>query len=456
MAEDPSLIFSISGIRGIVDQSLTPGVVRRYAAAFGTWLGPGARVILARDTRPSGDRFCQQAANALVEAGCDIFDLGVCPTPCAKLMVTELQASGAIIVTASHNPAPWNGLKLIRSDGIFLNAEQGRQVEATYISGAFRRATTGSISQVDQSEVSRRHIQHLLARIDVERIRRAGLSACVDLCNGAGAMSIPPLLDQLGVEATYINAEPNGIFSHEPEPVPANLGQLRRALRAGGSTAGFALDPDADRVALVGEGGESIGEDYTLALAVDAVTAHRPGPVVTTLSTSQAVSDAARAHQCPVVLTPVGELHVVEKMLEERAVVGGEGNGGVILTEVHPGRDAAVGVAIVLEALARSEATLSALVASLPAYHLEKRKLTCSPAQLERAIAALRQSYSGAFVHPVMDGSKLYLKGELACPWIHLRASNTEPVVRICAESEKQEEASGLCDEVEALIAAAE
>ena len=454
MAEDPSLIVSISGIRGIVDHSLTPAVVRRYAAAFGTWLGAEARVVLARDTRPSGERLCRQAAHALGEAGCEVFDLGVCPTPSAKLMVTELQAAGAVIVTASHNPAPWNGLKLIRSDGIFLNGEQGRQVEAIFTSGAFRRGGRGGIRQVDRSEASRRHLQHLLARIDVERVRRARLKVCVDLCNGAGAVSIPPLLDRLGVEATYINAEPNGLFAHDPEPAPANLGQLRSALRAGGSAAGFAVDPDADRVALVGERGESIGEDYTLALAVDAVTSRRRGPVVTTLSTSQAVSDAARAHQCPVFLTPVGEIHVVEKMLEERAVVGGEGNGGVILTEVHPGRDAAVGVAIVLEALARSGRPLSALVDTLPAYHLEKRKTTCSPAQLERAITALRQSCSGAFVHPVKDGSKLYLKGELVCPWIHLRASNTEPVVRICAESEEREEASRLCDEVEALIAA--
>ena len=456
MAEDPSLIVSISGIRGIVGQSLTSEVVRRYAAAFATWLGSESRVVLARDTRPSGGRLGQQAAEALEEAGCEVCDLGVCPTPSAKLMVTELRAAGAIIVTASHNPAPWNGLKLIRSDGIFLNEEQGRQVESIFTSGAFRRGGRGRSRAVDRSEVSRRHLQHLLARIDVEAIRRARLEVCVDLCNGAGAVSIPPLLDRLGVEATYINAEPNGLFAHDPEPLPANLGQLRGALRAGGSTAGFAIDPDADRVALVDERGESIGEDYTLALSVDAVTSRRPGPVVTTLSTSQAVSDAARAHQCPVVLTPVGEIHVVERMLEERAVVGGEGNGGVILTEVHPGRDAAVGVAIVLEALARPGRTLSALAASLPAYHLEKRKVTCGPEQLERAITALRRSCPGAFVHPVKDGSKLYLKGELACPWIHLRASNTEPVVRICAESEKREEASGLCDEAEALIAAAE
>jgi phosphomannomutase len=234
--------------------------------------------------------------------------------------------------------------------------------------------------------------------------------------------------------------------------LPENLVDLGEAVRRHACDLGLAIDPDADRVALVDETGQPLGEDYTLALAVQAVTARRKGQVVTTLSTSQIVADAARQNGCAVELTPVGEVHVVEKMLEVGALVGGEGNGGVILTEVDPGRDAAVGTAVVLEALARSEGGLRPLLDALPHYHIEKRKVACAPAQLHAAVERLRQTYDRAYLHPVADGAKLYLQGELACPWIHLRPSNTEPVVRIIAENASAAEARALCDEVEEWI----
>jgi len=452
MSERNPLIISISGIRGIVDRSLTPDIVRRFAAAFATLLDAGSRVILARDTRPSGERLAREAAAALQEAGCQVLDLGLCSTPGAKLMVTELRASGAIIITASHNPATWNGLKFIREDGIFLSEDQGRRLVEVFETERFQRRAGGRIERVDPADVQRRHLQRILDHVDAERIRRAGLSAAVDPCNGTGSLFIPELLDALDVRALLINAEPNGLFAHEPEPVPANLAQLGAAVRDSGSAVGFAIDPDADRVSLVDERGFPPGEDYTLALAVQAVTARRRGPVVTTLSSSQMVTDAARRQGCPVWLTPVGELNVVEKMLEERAVIGGEGNGGVVLTEVDPGRDAAVGVAVILEAMAHSGQTLSQLVASLPAYSIGKRKVTATSQQFERAVEELRRRYLRAHVHPVRDGIKLYLSGELECPWIHLRPSNTEPVVRIIAESANAEETERLCDEAEFLL----
>ncbi len=454
MSQDAPLIISISGIRGIVDQSLTPQVVRCFAAAFATWLPEGARVVLARDTRPSGAAFALEAAAALQEAGCQVLELGPCTTPTAKLMVLEEQALGALIITASHNPASWSGLKLIRGDGVFLNAVQSRQVEEIFHAGAFRRRPGGRLLQLDLDLCRRRHLQRLLAHVDVEAIRAARLSATVDFCNGAGSLLIPQLLDELGIDALCLNREPDGLFAHDPEPVPANLTQLCDGVRQHGSAIGFAVDPDADRVALVDQQGRCVGEDYTLALAVHHRTARRRGPVVTTLSTSQTVSDAARAHDCPVVLTPVGEVHVVEKMLEEKAVIGGEGNGGVILTEVDPGRDAAVGLAIALEALAHAARPLTYLLDALPRYSIEKRKVECAPDRLKEAVARLCQTHSRAFVHPVQDGSKLYLNGKLECPWIHLRASNTEPIVRILAESGSPEEAQSLCDEAEGIIAA--
>ena len=446
------LIVSISGIRGLVGQSLTDEVVARFAAAFGTTLDSHATVIIARDTRPSGAGFAKVAAAALAQTGCRVIDLGKCSTPGAKLLITELDAQGAIVITASHNPQPWNGLKLVRSDGIFLNAEQGQRVEALFHSGEFRQADGGSIATLDPAEVKKRHLDKILAHIDADAIRQARFKVAVDPCNGAGALLAPDLLAALGAEATLINAEPDGEFAHEPEPVPANLVQLGAAVRDNNCAIGFAIDPDADRVTLVGADGEAVGEDLTLALAVQAVTARNPGPVVTTLSSSQAISDAATRNGCPVHLTAVGEVNVVEKMVEENAAIGGEGNGGVILTQIDPGRDAAAGLALVLEAMATTGQSLAELVAALPTYAIDKRKITCTPADLEAALAALLDRYPDAYVHPVCDGSKLYLSGQLECPWIHLRASNTEPIVRVIAESESAEEAARLCDEVEALF----
>lgn len=452
MSEDAPLIISISGIRGLVGRSLTDRVVADFASAFASSLPPGAAVVLARDTRPSGIGFAGVAARALCAAGCRVYDLGACPTPAAKLMVCTLGAQGALIITASHNPAPWNGLKLVRSDGVFLNAEQGARVEALYRGGRFRQQSGGTIEAIAAADVEKEHLHRILSHIDAEAIRRAKIRVAVDPCNGTGGLFLPNLLDALAVEAHVINGEPSGHFAHEPEPVPANLVQLGRAVRSTHSALGFAIDPDADRVTLVDSSGNPVGEDSTLALAVQAVTARRPGPVVTTLSTSQTVSDAAQANKCPVYLTPVGEVHVVEKMLEQEAVIGGEGNGGVILTAIDPGRDAAVGIALVLEAMARGGQSLEEQLATLPHYAIEKRKAQSSPQQLERALDALLARYGQAHVHPVKDGAKLYLSGQLECPWIHLRASNTEPVVRIIAEATSSAEAQTLCDEVEGLL----
>ena len=447
------LMVGLSGIRGIVGGSLTGETVRRFAGAFASRLPAGARVVLARDTRPSGEALASAAAETLQQAGCAVFDLGVCATPAAKMMVLQLAADGAVIVTASHNPAEWNGLKLIRGDGIFLDAEGARQVEAACHRGDERRAPGGRLERIGRDEVEERLLERILAVVDADLIRGAGLRAAVDPCNGAGALFLPRLLDALGVEARFIHAEPDGRFAHEPEPLPENLADLGRAVRDHGCHAGFAVDPDADRVALVGEDGHPLGEDLTLALAVQVVTGRRRGPVVTTLSTSQVVSDAAEAAGCPVTLTPVGEVHVVDAMIAEGAVIGGEGNGGVILTEVDPGRDAAVGAALVLEALAGGRRSLTGLAGALPRYHIEKRRVAADPEGVEEALASLAGRYPRAFRHPIDDGGKLYLEGRLGCPWVHLRPSNTEPVVRVMAESGDRSEAAGLCREAEVLLA---
>ena len=413
-------------------------------------------MVLARDTRPSGEELALAAAEGLLETGCIAVDLGMCSTPAAKLMVIELGAAAGIILTASHNPAPWNGLKLVRADGVFLNATQSARIEAAYHANVRVKRGGGRLEQVSGDEVGERYLDRVVSAVDVERIRDACLTVVADPCNGAGALLMPQLFDRLGVTATIVNAEADGNFAHEPEPIPENLLQLGDAVRENAdAVVGFAVDPDADRVALVADDGLPIGEDYTLALAVDALASSdaHPGPVVTTLSTSQIVSDAAARSGRRVILTPVGEVHVVEKMLETQAAIGGEGNGGVILTEIVPGRDAALGIALVLQRLATASRSLSALVAQWPRYAIEKRKVSgCTAAQLAHAGDALRQKHPQAYVHPAQDGVKLYLSGQLECPWVHLRASNTEPVVRIIAEAATAPEASTLAAESEVLL----
>ena len=446
------LIISVSGIRGIVGQSLTEDTVRRFAHAFATQLPMNARVVLARDTRPSGEGLAAVAIDALYAAGCHVFDLGVCATPTAKLMVLELAADAALILTASHNPAPWNGMKMVRADGIFLDAATGRRVEAAY-KRSRRRTGDGQLERVPRETVDAILLRRILAVVDTDSIRGAHLRAAVDPCNGTGCLFIPLLLEALGVEMHLIHGEPHGRFAHEPEPIPANLVDLGHAVMEGHCHVGFAIDPDADRVALVDANGTPLGEDLTLALAVQSVTETRKGPVVTTLSTSQVVTDAAVANGCPVILTPVGEVHVVDAMVAEGAIIGGEGNGGVILLDVDPGRDAAVGIALILQALAQTGRSLTELARALPAYAIEKRKVSCSQDDLQRALDGLIQRYPQALRHPVQDGVKLYLSGgSLQCPWIHLRPSNTEPVVRIIAESESREEAMELCDVAEGFL----
>lgn len=455
MASQAPLIVGISGIRGIVGDALTAEIVARFARAFGTWMPARSTVLVARDTRPSGVEFSAVCAAALQQTGCAVIDLGICSTPTTKLMVGELRANGALIVTASHNPGQWNGLKMVRADGVFLNAAEGARVERIFAAEAFREGAKRELRTYPRAACNRAHIERILAQVDAERIRRAGLKVAVDYCNGAGSILAPDLFDELGVRVNAINAEPDGQFVRDPEPLPENLGALGEAVRTSAAAAGFAVDPDGDRVALVDEQGKAVGEDYTLALAVQTVTARRQGPVVTTLSTSQTVSDVAESQGCSVVLTAVGEVHVAETMIELQAIIGGEGNGGVIITDVVPGRDAALGIALTLDALSHAGTGLSPLIDALPRYYLSKRKLSCTAADMERAISWLRETHGNAYEHPVEDGTKLYLSGTLSCPWIHLRASNTEPVIRICAESANAAEATALCDAVEGFLNAA-
>jgi phosphomannomutase len=445
-------MISISGIRGIVGKSLTPEVVTRFAQAFGTWLPPGATVVVGNDTRVSREAMRDAVFAGLRTTGCRVIDLGICPTPTVKFTVCERNAGGGICITASHNPVEWNGLKMVRSDGVFLNAAQGEEVLKIYHSGQFRNQPSASPVQTDARALDL-HLDRLLRVIDTSAIARRRPRVVIDACHGVASIAGPRLLERLGCEVIPLGCIPDGLFPHNPEPLPQNLAGLCDAVRREGADLGLAIDPDADRVAFVTEHGVPPGEDYTLAIAVDHVLRSRPGGVVSTLSTSQIVADAAARYGCPFLATKVGEVHVVEEMLLRCAVIGGEGNGGVIVTEIDPGRDALVGATLLLAALAERQAAISALVAGHPRYVMEKRKLTVPQGRMQSVVQTVRRAYQGRPVDPVDDGVKLYLGGFRACPWVHVRASNTEPVLRVIAEAATDREVAAICDEVEEIVA---
>ena len=437
---------SVSGVRGIVGSDLTADVVRRYAAAFGAFVGarPGARVALGRDSRASGPAFVAAAADALQAAGVDVVELGMVPTPTAQLAVEDLALDGGIIVTASHNPVAWNALKFVGRGGRFLTRAEADALFALADGPVAAAAGRRGDRSHDEAAV-RRHLERVLGLpwLDVPRIRARGFRVALDCVRGAGATIMPALFDALGCEVRAIHLEPDGAFPLEPEPIPEHLGDLSALVREWGADLGMAVDPDVDRLAIVDGSGTAIGEDYTLAFAVLAVLAHEPGPVVTNLSTSLVVDDAARAFGVTVERAPVGEANVVDRMAARRAVIGGEGNGGVIYPAVHLGRDAPVAAALTLTLLARSEGvTVASVVNAAPRYVIVKAKLDRPSGALDAVYGALRARWPEA-VADTQDGLRL----AWADRWIHVRPSGTEPVVRVIAEAPTADAARGLVDE---------
>lgn len=437
---------SVSGVRGIVGADLTADVVGRYAAAFGAFVGgrPTVRVGLGRDSRASGPAFVAAAADALQAAGVDVVELGMVPTPTAQLAVEDLALDGGIVVTASHNPVEWNALKFVGPGGRFLTRAEADALFALADGPARGRAGRPGTRSRDGAAV-RRHLDRVLGLpwLDVARIRARRFRVALDCVRGAGATIMPALFDALGCDVRAIHLEPDGAFPREPEPIPEHLGELSALVRAWGADLGMAVDPDVDRLAIVDGSGTPIGEDYTLAFAVLAVLAHERGPVVTNLSTSLVVDDAARAFGLSVERAPVGEANVVDRMVARRAVIGGEGNGGVILPAVHLGRDAPVAAALALALLARAErATVASVVNGAPRYVIVKAKLDRPSGTLDTVYGALRARWPDATAD-TQDGLRL----AWADRWIHVRPSGTEPVVRVIAEAPAADAARDLVDE---------
>jgi phosphomannomutase len=443
MPPNSDLIVSVSGIRGIVGEGLTPAAALAFASALATHTG-GGRIVLSGDGRPSGTVLKHAVLASLLGAGCEVHDLAIAPTPTFGLAVARLGAAGGIQITASHNPAPWNGLKLFGPQGAVLSAADGEKIQQIFERGDFLRAPWDGLGTVrDCPHALDWHRERVLQLVDVVRIRSWALAVFVDANGGSGGPLAEQLLRSFQCKTTIVGGFADGLFRHEPEPTETNLRDVCPQVRACGAAVGFALDPDADRLALIDETGRYIGEELTLALAVAYRLRQERGPVVINMSTSRVVEDIAAQFGVPCHRSAVGEANVVGLMNQVGAVIGGEGNGGVIDPRVGWVRDPFIGMGLVLNLLAETGKTLSAVVAELPAYTIVKDKYTVARQGLPALFAALEKRWPEAKANR-LDGLRL----DWADRWVHVRPSNTEPIVRVIAEAPQAAEAKALCGEV--------
>ncbi len=438
-----TLIISVSGVRGIVGEGLTPELVGRFAAAMGSLVlqSGGTHVVLARDSRTSGPMFAEAVVAGLGSVGCGVIDCGMIPTPTAQLAVEHHGAGGGIVITASHNPIEWNALKFVGADGIFLDQETGSRLRALAEGDRAPAGSGGAAhSSVQDPDAIARHVEGVLGLsvVDVDRIRDKGFTVALDCTHGVGGTIMPGLLERLGCRVVGMELEPNGLFTRPPEPIPQNLGGLADLVRKSGANVGMAIDPDSDRLALVDETGRPIGEDYTLAFGMRAVLSQASGPVVVNLSTSLIVDDAAREFGADIVRAPVGEANVARAMVTSGAIVGGEGNGGVMLPELHIGRDAPVAAALALHLLSVTGRTVSEVVNGAQCYTIVKAKAPRG-GDLVATYTALEGRFDDATVDR-QDGLRLAWNDS----WLHVRPSGTEPIVRLIAEATTAERAAEL------------
>ncbi len=450
------LLATVAGIRGVFGDGLDPAVLVRYASAFGAWLSRQTearpRVVVGRDGRVTGDVCARIVTATLQAAGCDVVDGGLATTPTVAMGVLKHRADGAVILSASHNPAQWNALKLLDRRGEFLGPDEGAEVlalaDGTGPGAGVAAQTVGyeALGSYQTDDLLPYHIEQILALpfVDTAAIAARGFSVVVDAVNSVGAFAVPEMLRALGVtRVEVLNADVTGRFAHDPEPLPAHIGQILARVAESGADLGIVVDPDVDRLAFVEDGGRFLGEELTQVVAADFVLGKTPGPVATNLSSSRLIEDVAARHGQTVERSAVGEIHVVRAMQRVGAVIGGEGNGGVIVPGLHYGRDALVGVAVVLQHLAETGQRLSEVRQGLPVYAIAKHKVQLTPEMDARALldayAAKAQQTPGARVSTV-DGVKV----DTDAGWAHVRASNTEPILRIYAEAATPEAADAL------------
>ncbi len=448
-----TLIASISGIRGIVGDGLDPSVLVRYAGAYGTWIrersteaGRDPVVVVGRDARPSGPACAQIVIGTLRGMGCDVVDVGMAATPTVEMAVLRHNAAGGIILSASHNPEAWNALKLLNERGEFLTPGQGEEVIRRADAGEAAPVGAFDLGGLDAESALEPHIDAILDLDVIDREAIAGLDATVvvDGVNSVGGTALPALLRRLGVapdQIVRLHCKPTGRFAHPAEPRPEHLTELTQRVADEGADLGLAVDPDADRLALVDDRGRFILEELTQVLAADFLWRHRSGPFVTNLSSSRAIDDVAARHGESVYRSAVGEINVVERMRDVDALLGGEGNGGVILPDLHYGRDALVGTALVLQHLAETGAPLSALHDDLPHYAMVKDKRDLPEVEVAAVLREMAERYAEEDLSTI-DGLKI----NFADRWVHMRPSNTEPILRVYAEAPSEEEAQDLVD----------
>lgn len=445
-----ALMISVSGIRGIFGTDLNPENLARFAAAYGTW-AKGGTIVLGRDSRVTGELCEQIVAAALQSVGCDVIKVGIVPTPTVAMGVLRHKAAGGIVISASHNPAQWNALKLLNGKSEFLDASEGTAVMDIANGDGPAYVSYDKIGKVSEDNtLSQWHIDQVLALpyVNVDVIRKAGFSVAIDAVNGAGSIIMPELFKQIGVKTIEkIHCTPNGLFPHNPEPLPEHLGEICELVKEKGCDIGVVVDPDADRLALVDENGRLIGEEYTLATAMDFHLEKKVGPVVNNLSSSRIGAVIAAKYGVDCHSSAVGEINVVKKMQEVGAIIGGEGNGGVINPDLHYGRDALVGIVVVLQLLAERKLSLAAYRDSLPDFHIVKTKVDLGNVDADAVLKKVTELYADEKVNTI-DGVKI----DFADGWVHLRKSNTEPIIRVYSEAMSTEQAKALAEPVMAQL----
>ncbi|MBC7350292.1 MAG: phosphoglucosamine mutase [Candidatus Aminicenantes bacterium] len=441
------LKLNISGVRGLVGQTITPELVIDFASAFGTMIPAGA-VLVGRDSRRSGPMVQEAVMSALLSTGHEVINLGISPTPVIQFLVRQHRAAGAVSITAGHNPAGWNALNFINSQGPYLNEFQGSELLDIYHLGRFAhqklKKSPAVVSEVNPEEV---YFSWLKTRLRTAEISRSRFKVVVDPCNGAGARLVNKFFATLSCELVAVNNEPSGYFPHDPEPRPRNAGEVASLVRATGANLGFLLNSDVSRVSLVTETGETLSEEYTLPVVAGYYLERQPGAVVTNLSTSRMIEEVAGRFQVPVLRTRVGQSALVQTMLQEGAALAGEGSGGLALADFQPAFDGFVVMGLILEMMAVRQKKLSELVKALPRYHIVKDKLICPPHRLHSLVAETRKLYPRAEINS-LDGLHFTLKDT----WVHVRASSTEPLIRIIAESASSARAQLEVDKVVAFL----
>lgn len=447
-----SLIKSISGIRGTIGgksgSGLTPVDIANFTLAFGSILKAkdGKKIVVGRDARISGEMVHHIVVGNLISIGIDVVDVGLATTPTVEMAVVAEQADGGIIITASHNPKQWNALKLLNSKGEFISDKVGKEVLKKATS-KFDFSEVDKLGQVTKKDYLDYHIEQILKipYVDVEAIRNKKLKVVVDAVNSVGGIAVPKLLNALGVETIYeIHCEPNGKFAHNPEPLPEHLSSLASEVKQRKADIGIAVDPDVDRLALIDEKGNPFGEEYTLVAVADYVLQHKKGNTVSNLSSTKALKDISLKHGVTYTASAVGEVNVVEKMKETNAIIGGEGNGGIILPELHYGRDALVGIALILSQLATTKKSVHALRAQYPNYVISKNKIQLQEdMNLVEIIDKIKEKYQ-QYPQNTIDGLRIDIDED----WVHLRGSNTEPIIRIYAESSTEQTANAIAQKM--------